>query len=413
MSYNRMYIMKKNLSLLASGLFFTLSLIFVNPAQAQGLNFNVSNIFSRIGNSVQRFYLKTMPGPKSGQAVLKQSFYQLEQLESFYYEAEINMEETTVSEDPTEIDLTVRGPARINNLYQPQTGQQQLNIDGQITAEGETSNFAAEIIAQEEMLYFRPEDLPSNIGQDFGDLTDQWISLPLETAQTEATTDETASLTQEQQQQLIQATQNLLEQAELSQAKKDSLDGESVFVVDVSLGKEALISYLQEVNRITDQELTAEEKQEMTEQLDQIAPLNLTLWIGQADFYPRQIETSVQFSELETDSHNGAGAAALTQGLTPESGQLQLTVELSQFNQPVEITAPESARPLSEIISHMMNLDFASKQMPDQMPKDFIPETMPPNLEEEDLPASDGVPAFPNMDSLEQQQQQLLEQYGL
>jgi hypothetical protein len=51
--------------------------------------------------------------------------------------------------------------------------------------------------------------------------------------------------------------------------------------------------------------------------------------------------------------------------------------------------------------------------MPDQMPKDFIPETMPPNLEEEDLPASDGVPAFPNMDSLEQQQQQLLEQYGL
>ncbi len=404
--------MKKNLSLIVSTIFFTFSLILVKPVHAQDQNFSLSNIFTKFRNSIQRFYLKTMPGDRSGQAVLKQSFYQLEELTSLRYEAEIQIKEET--EEPTQFNLTLSGPAAVNNPYQPQSGELEVRIEGEVITPEESSSFAADLITKKETLYVRLEQLPTNFGQDFSALTGQWISLPLTMDEVEETEPDEETLTQQQQQELSQATLNLLEQARISQARQDSLNDEAVFVVDVSFEQEALSNYIKEVNQITDQNMTETEEQEMEKQLSQITPLNFTLWIGQSDFYPRQIETSLQLTDLEEQLGKSLGEAELGRELTPSELQVQLTISFSQFNQPIEITAPESAKSFEEILGQLLGFGFGFESMPGEMPTNFMPGMMPPQPTEKTVPNGEteaGMPKMPEMDTLEQQQQ-LLEQYG-
>jgi len=99
--------------------------------------------------------------------------------------------------------------------------------------------------------------------------------------------------------------------------------------------------------RRLDSELTDAERA----QLDKVAVAsNLVLIVGQDDHLPRHIEFGIHLSAADLKAMQDSSSSTL-QGA--ENGKA--TLELSEFGKPVEITAPQSFKPLDTLFEQLFS----------------------------------------------------------
>lgn len=382
--------MKKYLSLILSSLAFILGLAFVTPtpAQAKGLNFDLPNFFTKIKNSTQRFYLKTMPGDKSGQTVLQQSAYQLEQVETTHYESQVGLKIKNNGQKIGAVDLKIGGPVEIQNVYQPKTTKQKINFNGKFNFQGQTLSFAADLIMADETFYLKLNEVPALPTIDLSQLTQKWLSIPID-SQLTSQMEKTQQFTEKEQEKIKAINKELLNKTELSKAKKKELQDTPVFVIEATLPAQALSNYFEKINAISlnkidnesQKKLIKQSNKKMQEGIEKIAPISLTIWVDRTNFYLRKVETSLQLDEVLPENNSQT-----TRGLTanqPDEMELNIKIEFDQYNQPVEITVPSSSQPLREVMGSMMR-SFGGSQFP-------VTGRTAPNLN----PTQPGIPTPP------------------
>lgn len=397
------------------------SLAAAPTAQAQNSSngFSFQSVFESIKNQTQRFYLRVVPGPKSGQAVLQQSLVEMEKTDTFQLNSDVQVNLVYADNSVEQLTSNITGPVQVTNIYEPDQYQLQLVAEGFFAPSGqpktEENRAAAEMITHGGDSYLKIHALPS-LGGDFElpELTDQWIVFNETIEQAEV------EISPEEEQQLQAASVDLLKNAQVSEANKENRDGVDVFVINVTLPDEALLNYLDQVSQITGGDVEQNFDREQTAQLlAESDTITATVWIDRGSFHLRHLESRLGFA-----GETIAVADPLSSTQRLNRVEVNLVVNMTDFNQPVEITAPEGARQFEEVMGEMMGnmMGFGQGPMMDftldgnlgdsdqAVDSDGEVRILPMPMDAPDSGSAGSTePAYPGMT---EEQRLILEQYG-
>lgn len=259
----------------------------------------------------------------------------------------VDVPSATPVEKPETIRLeltgqTVRGQSSVVNVggrfSAATTGEQAFSVGG-------------EFRMVNGLRYVRLSEVPTVPGFNTAALKNVWIQMAGDMTDLlgeQATPDR---LTEEQIKKLETLFLNTDLFSEVTKVGDEDVRGQSTGIYQVILDAEAIAAMAEQAALIQGKPFSAEDKQEV---LDAVAQLNTVpgkLWIGVSD----DLLYRTQFT-MKKDG---------------ETGQGTLTVELYDFNKPVEaISAPEGAKSLESVIGSMFGLGsvkplpFATQGLP-------------------------------------------------
>lgn len=393
--------------------FILLALALTPPsAKAQGPLDTVNSFFNQAKNKAQRVFLRVIPGAKSGKAVLQQSLAASENMTSVYYVAKIDAETFQQEQSQGKFNVTLDGPAEVQNVYDPSNYKQQLHMTGQMSMDGTTLSADADTIIVNEQFYVKINQLPALFFSNLDEIKGQWLKFDTTGQLPEETQPEQQQLTAEQMTELRQAAKDLVEQVEVSQAQKEKKEGQRVFVLSMTVPDEALISYVKRVEEITqtsESTLTPEQQEQeavaLEKSIAQLDPLVINLWIDQATFYIRHLDTNLAYRP-------DAQAAMSLTGPANELDLIRVYVsfDFDKFNQPIDVVIPTDTRDGQEVMMKAMGGlgQFGALG------------TTPASISEEKMNSlpllkggdEDAVTNIPELPTLTPEQRELLEQYG-
>ncbi len=171
----------------------------------------------------------------------------------------------------------------------------------------------------------------------------QWYSL--NTSSMSGTTNPLAGTNITNYNSLLNAAQH----ANITDHGMQSLNGHSYRYITVTFDKNALIDILTATGQTNN--LTAQQKQSMTAVLNNTTLKNATLnlWIDPTTYYVHQM----QLQYMMTVNTQGLTTPTTGSSSVPSSisSSMNTTIDYSNFNQPVTITAPSNATPASNLSS--------------------------------------------------------------
>ncbi len=387
-------------------LFILIIIACVAFAQPQPVRaFSFQSLTQSITARISRLYLKIVPGNKNSESVLRQSLMASENLETAIVETTVDGQFAGTDEDGVgAFNFVVKGPMKLQDVYQPQNSQQDLNISGNFTTEGETADINLDVKQDQHKAFIKINNIPDLGLIDANQLMSKWLYWDLETVEGE----EVKELTPQQRKEIEKITQDFIQSIELSPAKKTKKDGEAVFVIDGAVDKQELANYLLALDKVVKNEdqdsLTQEEAQEFLQAVNNI---NFTIWIRRADFFLTYFELSFD-ANLETATKQGASSAEMMgPNLSLNQAQsmaLTITSDLSDFNKEVSFAIPEDTVDGQQAIMEAMNLGgmfnfegLGSMPEMDQLPNEALiekPQNQMPEMQDiKDMPGYDDLPA--------------------
>jgi hypothetical protein len=334
--------------------FFALALlsltIIAAPVQAQETNF-LSRLRSSVSSRFQRVYLM-LPGSKSGEAVLQQSFTTMESVKTAT--TTVNVGADVLDEANTSLakaSAVISGPVEFNSVYDPSSSRQSLTVSGDVTLQGTSMRAAADLKVDGNTMYFKLNELPLIPLFDLSGLKGQWL-----TTTASASAEETP-LTAAEQTEVKNATLKLLQSAEFSPATRDTKDGHRVFVTTATVPTSAIVAYYQELSTIRpDPEVdVADSTQKLTEFLSGVESVPITFWVDAGSYHLRHVELAFTKAVPPANEQTMTAGAGLLGFLeAAKTIKVNLAVHMDQFNQPVAFDIPTDARPAQEVFDEVV-----------------------------------------------------------
>lgn len=350
--------MKKSLFLV---LVFTL-LVGLTPSPARA--FELGNVFSSITSSfqqrMQRVYL-ALPGNKSGEAVVQQSFLAMEQVETLKSDTKMTATLQKDNQDLLNFNLSLVGPVKTTDVYDPSTYQQEMKVVGSLTVEGTTLAADADLKMDGSTVYLKFNQIPAMPFLPAAELKDQWLKMDSTQEAIEPDMAESKDgLTDEQKNQLKELSIEFVKDVELSDARRETVDGVKAFVVDAVVSPELVKEYLTKAAQIEGR--STQEVEEMVTDLDKalalVGEIKAVMVIDRSTFYMTKFELPLAFDLTKIDPATATelNAQVVPLGDAAEADTLKLSLisSFSEFNKPIEFSVPTDARDASEVFSEAM-----------------------------------------------------------
>jgi len=357
--------MKKKFFITSLFIFFVFNLIA--PQVVFAKENMLSSLVHSLGNSMQRFYLRVIPGDKSAKAVINQSMLMMSELKSAHTNMELNTKLMKQDSDLANFKLIIKGPVEIRDIYHPQPVKQDVNLFGEFKINGSNMLTDLDLKMDQDNLYFKLNQFPAFLPIDLSKYQDQWFKYELASSSElgkEGSQAEVKDLTEEQKQKAAEALLKLINSSQLSAAKKDKKEETKVFVIKAILSDEAILEYFDQLTDLeTDQNLTnfsREKRGQLKQLLSYSDEVELVLWIRSDNFYLTHIELplTVDLSQM-TDGRSLDSLVLLAgdQSLATAVSQadallLDFSLDLSQFNHEIFIQVPDDAKDAREEMSH-------------------------------------------------------------
>lgn len=341
--------------------FVLLTLVFVLFVSAKPSYAAEENFFQRFSNSfrtrIERLYLNLLPGDKSAQTVLQQSFIANQSLQTTQVDGQVDVELIAQGSSTAKLKMDMSGPVEIKDVLDPSSVQEDLNLKGEVSMQGTVLRASADMKLLQKMMYFRLNELPALPYFNAASVTGKWYSVDKsETAQTPS------ELTPAQKEKMQAAYADLMKGAEFSPAHKDTKDGHAVFVIDMTIPKSVLKDYLTTVVQVTAEtnSTVLKDKEKFATNLDkglsQIGDVKATIWVDRGSYYIRHFEMPLVITVDKSEQNPSAEMAGNPLAALSQVDQVKVMVSfnMDKFNQPVTIDAPADAQPVSELSSQLM-----------------------------------------------------------
>jgi hypothetical protein len=360
--------------LLTLSLIATVSLLLPSPAFAaeNGIQKFFSSVTTSISNSVQRLSL-LLPGDKNGKIVINQAAQASQNIKSAFVNSEMIFDLQEKETSLANIKLDISGPFEMNTVYDSNAYKQELHALGVVTMQGTTLTADADFKLTKDFIYFKLNQVPAVPVFDFTPIKGKWLKTENGKPASAATTDEsTPPLNTDQEQRMKDALTQLLTEAQYSSAKKETKNSRPVYVLDVTLSKEAILDYaktviqIQQENAQTDAaKMEADQKQvesSLAKLLDNASELKATLWVDRSSFYITHIDVPIVFTvPAEQKNEDSVAVSALVGGSSPlaaldkvDKVKMTLTTDLKDFNQPIQFSEPTDAQDAKEAFQGLM-----------------------------------------------------------
>ena len=347
--------MKKLLLVLA--ILFLATALVAQPAHAQGQGM-FGSFRQRVKQSFDRLYLR-LPGAKDGKTVLQHATVAMENVKTVKMDMKVDGEVLgTDGQKMFNGMMTLTGPMKVENAYDPETTQQDLNMMGEFTMQGTTMRANVDMKVDGKVSYFKFNELPAFPMFDLTKLQGQWLRV--EQTNPDDTTEETA-MTAEQMSQLRQAGLELLDASTISSARKENWSGHSVFVIDVTIPDAALETYMQKVSAAqSDTAMTAEQTAQQSEQMKAFLAatdeLKATFYVDRGSMYVRHMNLPLKVNVKQLMASQAGNDSETAMSPTASLGEVQtfqgaFALTMDNFNQPVTFQAPTEYRDFQEVMS--------------------------------------------------------------
>lgn len=339
------------------------SLVVATPVHAQGGL--VQGWWQGVQDAFQELYY-SLPGEKPGRGVIQEMAEAMPEVESAASSLNISGGAETAplgeTDDATEagastIAFQASGPVA-GNIFQGKISEANWMVNSQVISPEGSWQSQLQVRKVGDSWYYLLEEAPELEGVSLQGITDQWFEseqllLPLGmfVPQTDATT-----LTAEEQSQMQDALRQLIMDAEVSPAQRETRDGQEIFVVTVTLTQPLAQQYLERTMEI--QGISQENQDEAIAHLDawfaDQAELPVTLWIDQSSFYLRRAEVPFAMTLQPRQELQQQGVLLpptdLVQAI-PQELRLQgrAILSLDAFNQEFSVDAPSDPESLQNI----------------------------------------------------------------
>ncbi len=358
-------------------IFIAAAVLFLVLSIGARSTFAAENIFQRtfnsIGNSVQRFYLRWIPGSKPGDAVMRQALAAMQEVKTAQVSSEIGGDLLHDDQPQGSFKVTVTGPAQL----QPKTGEEQskqeLSLTGDFTLQGTTLHMAADTKVVGNTFYFKLNQVPALPNVDLSSITGKWYKTTSETATGSAQT-----LTAEQKAQLQDAMNKLWSSAKASESRPDTLDGHDVFIVDVVFPRTAIQEYLNtavsiqsSTNPDQSPDVTSRIQEVLQKNSDRVGDVSGKLWIDRSSFYLRQLSMPIVYNmpAQESETTSFAPLAALSH---VNKVNLLIKAHFDNFDEPIQFVEPTDALDAKEAFAasfgKMMTPGMTSSEGTSELP---------------------------------------------
>ncbi len=318
-------------------LFISFFLLLSSASGASAFENPFKDIKEKVSDGLTSLYLK-LPGSKPGDVVLRESIEAMEEVSSLDSKTEVELIMKDQDEMETgNINLVISGTSAFDDVYNPDSLKQDVNIDGSFEVEGIGMSANVDLKTDGETLYFKVNQLPALPFFDTKAIQDKWF---ITRAQEETAVDSTdASL--ENEEELKQAWIEFRDGVDIGQAEKQDLDGVGVFYLQVKMSDEVLKDYIVSTAQIEGGESFDREKTEKEVQgvLDAMDDINVELWIDRSTYYMRKVsfQTKVNLTEIEDFDTSQVDPQMLS------IMEVQAITTMDKFNDEFEFVVPEEA----------------------------------------------------------------------
>ena len=202
---------------------------------------------------------------------------------------------------------------------------------------------------------------------DFGsfDLTeitnqwaDQWIKIDPEEIKKQLGLEETeeeseekkseSDLSEEQMKQIEELIKNTDFFIVKESFKDQVINNIETYHYKVTLNKKELKNFIIEIDKIiNEKELSKEELDELNEGINELKESEAELWIGKKDYLLYKASINANFFDEKTE----------------EDGSINMILNLSNFNKPVDIIVPQNIVPIEEILEELFKGFFMMPSM--------------------------------------------------
>lgn len=312
----------------------------------------------------------SLPGKKSGKLVMKRMNESYKDLKSFDSSTTIDIDLLGNGQSVGKAQLNLAGPTIVGEVWNPQTYQQDMKVDGSVSFEGTTLSAAADLRMLDGVTYMRITQLPSIPGFNLDQVKNQWVKMDPAAQGVRANE---MKFNAEQQQALQDAFMKMLESSTVSEAKPEKKDGENVFVMTVTISKPALVEYIKTVAEINQDilknaattpaeqdALALQSPEKMTQDveraLDSVGEVTSTIWVERKNYFPTYFELP-----LEVDLTKVAGDSLQQGAGTPEVDRLKMSIvsDTRKFNEDFSIDAPSDAQDADVFFQSIMGSALA------------------------------------------------------
>jgi len=410
------------------------------PVKAFDLQSSFTSITSGIQQQFRKMYL-ALPGDKSAEAVLEQTALAMQNISSVYSESEVS---ATLLEDENQVmSLMVKtqGTSIIEDIYQPSTARQDLHVSAELVMEGTVLNANADIKIDQETVYVRANQIPSIPFLQVGQLKDQWIVLDSASGNSIGSSelvlqgidsdvsDESSTLTEDQKKELQSLYENFIKNAQLSSAKKETLDGDKVFTINATFTADDVAVFARKLAEIqdaadvqansqadnqvdipTDAQITAQTEKDLADLdqvLDQLEDVTITIMVDQSSYYLRKIVVPLLFT-ITDDAKNkqvSTQLQALGDFESADTLNVLVNVVFDKYNEPVDFVLPDDAVPASELFTN-----FGST-LPVGLPDGIGSSAGMSGFEALESGGSNDLPA--ELQNVSDEEKEILKQYGV
>ena len=296
--------------------------------------------WGQLQNKAERMYLR-LPGEKSGQSVLRQSFLASSGVESFQVEAEAVVDFESESAELASMSLRALGSVEIGQ--NKSINRQEINLSGEMNVEGTSYNLDVDLKQDHGTRYFRVNQMPVVPFFDLTQIRGEWLSLPASDDP-----EESGDLTSEQKATMNQTVANLIQKSEVSKALKQ----DDLFRVEVKLSKDAIIDFGREMGE------NNQSVDKLRQNLDSVGDINLVVEVDSKSFYPRHISLPIEVDP------NQVSVALQVFGLPVSSldgVKFVLSLDFSEYNQPVSFEIPQETRDASSVFMEIASQSAAQQ----------------------------------------------------
>lgn len=204
-----------------------------------------------------------------------------------------------------------------------------------------------EIISEDKLAYLRLTSLPElgTINLDF--LKNQWVKISPDSLKSDLglertpATSSASSLIAER----IAKLETLLKSSDIFQVSgqlpDENIDGLDSYHYQLSVNRDNLQKFLIAASEIaSDKKMTAAKQAELQKAIAQADFSNLEIWVSKKEHIPTKLFLAIDIKEAD-------GSAS--------GKKMSLTLLFKNFNQPIDIQAPESFKTVQEIFSQFLN----------------------------------------------------------
>lgn len=272
----------------------------------------------------------------SPQRVSKSMMEKFLEVKTYHYLGSLTME-GRMQNAPASVKITVDADTDVSSKEDPKSS---AVVSGLFNTQGIQVSASANMRAFKDNMYFQLVEFPSMFGQmklpvNIEQFLKKWIKMPVSKQPEEAQSKDTRGAVQEELRNWVKEGKLF---SKIEKLKDEEVSGRKCFHYEVTLNKGALYDLIQRLNKASGGKASPENLAKIKEELDKLKDLIGEIWIGKSDRHLYRFKTS---AEITTEK-------------IPEKLNLTADISFSNYNKKMDITEPEGAVDLQEIMKGVM-----------------------------------------------------------